>query len=257
MGSRGRMEWALREPAPSWHVLEDQALPRQLPEGWEVKQSRSTGKVYYVNEKLGKTQWEPPAGSSAKAVSSSSSRQPRVVADQTSTATSIYDSPPRKSRDEVLRAIWGHDGEPWAPDRERAKRRRERSSEEPSVQSGRSSNSSAAPIRVLSYVRALDFGSDDEASHSSLPMPADAAGGTSAASAPMPELQATTTPVRRRASWQTLRSGLEGAADVWASGSSNNIVEMTPNRPMRGFDRRRSGSQQELPAGCQKPGPSR
>jgi len=44
-----------------------EALQRQLPEGWEIKISKSTGKVYYVNEKLGKTQWEPPAGSSVKA----------------------------------------------------------------------------------------------------------------------------------------------------------------------------------------------
>eukprot|EP00747_Dinoflagellata_sp_TGD_P165414 gnl/TRDRNA2_/TRDRNA2_186647_c0_seq1.p1 gnl/TRDRNA2_/TRDRNA2_186647_c0~~gnl/TRDRNA2_/TRDRNA2_186647_c0_seq1.p1 ORF type:complete len:376 (-),score=76.21 gnl/TRDRNA2_/TRDRNA2_186647_c0_seq1:89-1216(-) len=44
-----------------------QALQRQLPEGWEMKQSRSTGRVYYVNEKLGKSQFEPPAGSSVKA----------------------------------------------------------------------------------------------------------------------------------------------------------------------------------------------
>merc|ERR1712048_57912 len=44
-----------------------EALPRQPPEGWEMKKSRSTGKVYYVNEKLGKSQFEPPAGSSIKA----------------------------------------------------------------------------------------------------------------------------------------------------------------------------------------------
>lgn len=39
-----------------------QALPNQLPDGWEMKHSRSSGKVYYVNEKLNKTQWDPPAG---------------------------------------------------------------------------------------------------------------------------------------------------------------------------------------------------
>lgn len=43
-----------------------QALPRQLPEGWEMRKSRSTGKVYYVNEKLGKSQFDPPAGSTLK-----------------------------------------------------------------------------------------------------------------------------------------------------------------------------------------------
>lgn len=47
-----------------------QALPRQLPEGWEMKKSRTTGKVYYVNEKLGKSQFEPPAGSTVQKVSS-------------------------------------------------------------------------------------------------------------------------------------------------------------------------------------------
>ncbi|CAE7825406.1 Kpna7, partial [Symbiodinium sp. KB8] len=40
-----------------------QALQRQLPDGWEMRKSRSTGKTYYVNEKLGKSQFEPPAGS--------------------------------------------------------------------------------------------------------------------------------------------------------------------------------------------------
>eukprot|EP00927_Polykrikos_kofoidii_P049769 TRINITY_DN43782_c0_g1_i1.p1 TRINITY_DN43782_c0_g1~~TRINITY_DN43782_c0_g1_i1.p1 ORF type:complete len:362 (-),score=50.61 TRINITY_DN43782_c0_g1_i1:129-1214(-) len=43
-----------------------QALPRQLPEGWEMRKSRSTGKVYYVNEKLGKSQFDLPAGSTLK-----------------------------------------------------------------------------------------------------------------------------------------------------------------------------------------------
>eukprot|EP00933_Yihiella_yeosuensis_P070095 TRINITY_DN7758_c0_g2_i1.p1 TRINITY_DN7758_c0_g2~~TRINITY_DN7758_c0_g2_i1.p1 ORF type:complete len:381 (-),score=101.54 TRINITY_DN7758_c0_g2_i1:116-1258(-) len=42
-----------------------QALQRQLPPGWEMKKSRSTGKTYYVNEQLGLSQFEPPAGSSA------------------------------------------------------------------------------------------------------------------------------------------------------------------------------------------------
>eukprot|EP00928_Gymnodinium_smaydae_P050826 TRINITY_DN34387_c0_g1_i1.p1 TRINITY_DN34387_c0_g1~~TRINITY_DN34387_c0_g1_i1.p1 ORF type:complete len:442 (+),score=73.02 TRINITY_DN34387_c0_g1_i1:157-1326(+) len=43
-----------------------QALPRMLPEGWEMRKSRSSGKVYYINEKLGQTQWVPPEGSTLK-----------------------------------------------------------------------------------------------------------------------------------------------------------------------------------------------
>jgi len=31
-----------------------------------MKKSRSTGKTYYINEKLGKSQFEPPAGSTIK-----------------------------------------------------------------------------------------------------------------------------------------------------------------------------------------------
>lgn len=52
--------------APS-SIQGHEALPRQLPEGWEMKKSRTTGKVYYVNEKLGKSQFEPPMGSTVKA----------------------------------------------------------------------------------------------------------------------------------------------------------------------------------------------
>lgn len=44
-----------------------EALPRQLPEGWEMRKSRSNGRVYFVNEKLGKSQFDPPAGSTVKA----------------------------------------------------------------------------------------------------------------------------------------------------------------------------------------------
>lgn len=40
-------------------------LPR-LPDGWEMKKSRSTGKTYYVNEKLGLSQFDPPPGSGVK-----------------------------------------------------------------------------------------------------------------------------------------------------------------------------------------------
>jgi len=48
-----------RQPAP-------EALPRQLPEGWEMKRSRTTNRIYYVNEKLGVSQFDPPAGSTLK-----------------------------------------------------------------------------------------------------------------------------------------------------------------------------------------------
>lgn len=43
-------------------------IPRQLPEGWEKRRSRTTDRVYYVNEKLNKTQWDPPAGSNLPVV---------------------------------------------------------------------------------------------------------------------------------------------------------------------------------------------
>nr|CCA16732.1 myosinlike protein putative [Albugo laibachii Nc14]CCA21835.1 myosinlike protein putative [Albugo laibachii Nc14] len=44
------------------------ALPEQpLPIGWEAKLSRSSGRVYYVNRKLGKSQFEPPTIASLKA----------------------------------------------------------------------------------------------------------------------------------------------------------------------------------------------
>mmetsp|Transcript_52740 Transcript_52740/g.163640 ORF Transcript_52740/g.163640 Transcript_52740/m.163640 type:complete len:130 (-) Transcript_52740:51-440(-) len=44
-----------------------EALQRQLPEGWEMKRSRTTGRMYFVNEKLGKSQFDPPAGSTVRA----------------------------------------------------------------------------------------------------------------------------------------------------------------------------------------------
>lgn len=44
-----------------------EGLKRNLPEGWEMKKSRSSGKVYYVNEKAGLSQFDPPAGSTVKA----------------------------------------------------------------------------------------------------------------------------------------------------------------------------------------------
>lgn len=59
---------AMQKPAKSSHLagMAVQALPRQLPEGWEMKKSRSSGRTYYVNEKLGKSQFEPPVGSTVK-----------------------------------------------------------------------------------------------------------------------------------------------------------------------------------------------
>merc|ERR1711972_631519 len=32
-----------------------------LPEGWEVRKSRTTGRVYFANVKLGKSQFVPPS----------------------------------------------------------------------------------------------------------------------------------------------------------------------------------------------------
>merc|ERR1712039_650502 len=54
-------------PDPNSSIPGREALSRQLPDGWEMKKSRSTGKVYYVNEKLGVSQFEPPQGSTVKA----------------------------------------------------------------------------------------------------------------------------------------------------------------------------------------------
>jgi len=52
-----------------------EGLERLLPAGWEMRKSKSTGKVYYVNEKEGKTQWEPPAGSSLSAPADTKKRK--------------------------------------------------------------------------------------------------------------------------------------------------------------------------------------
>jgi len=56
--------------APSKHQHATEALPRRLPEGWEMKRSRTSGRVYFVNESLGKSQFEPPAGAAMAAASS-------------------------------------------------------------------------------------------------------------------------------------------------------------------------------------------
>lgn len=224
------MEWGL--PTSSWQVLDDEA-------------ARST-----------------------------SSQQPRV-SDRTSRdeaaspAASVFDSPPRKSRDEVLRSIWGPDGAPRAP--ERTKRRRQRSSEEALVNLRRGSDIADEPS-FRAYARTLDFGSDDEAPRSSLqtstiapvatletPATSTAPAVSSVATVPAQQLQ---TPVRRRSSLRSLRASLSSAtSDSTAElGSSNtSVADMTPARPMRGagLERRLSRSQEELPAGSRKPGLNR
>lgn len=211
-----------------------------------------------------------------EAARSSSSQQPRV-SDRTSRdeaaspTASIFDSPPRKSRDEVLRSIWGPDGAPRAP--ERTKRRRQRSSEEALVNLRRGSDITDEPS-FRAYARTLDFGSDDEAPRSSLqmstiapvatletPAPSTAPAVSSVATVPAQPLHATT-PVRRRSSLRSLRAALSSAtSDSTAELASSNtsVADLTPARPMRGagLERRLSRSQEELPAGCRKPGLNR
>lgn len=63
-----------------------EALPRQLPAGWEMRKSRSTGKVYYVNEKLGLSQFDPPAGSTVKAGRQKKQRPSYSKQEQSATA---------------------------------------------------------------------------------------------------------------------------------------------------------------------------
>ena len=53
-------------------VVGTEALPRQLPEGWEMRRSKSTSKVYYVNEKLG----EDAVGASSRCSLSSFAAPP-------------------------------------------------------------------------------------------------------------------------------------------------------------------------------------
>jgi len=40
---------------------------KELPKGWEERKSKKSGKVYYVNENLGKTQWERPTAAQGQA----------------------------------------------------------------------------------------------------------------------------------------------------------------------------------------------
>merc|ERR1712039_1040335 len=58
---------AQKGPNPGASVSGREGLERQLPEGWEMKRSRTTGRIYYVNEKLGTSQFDPPHGSTVKA----------------------------------------------------------------------------------------------------------------------------------------------------------------------------------------------
>lgn len=69
--SKESKEEAPKKSEPSKPVRESfnlDALPEvSLPVGWEAKVSRSTGRVYYVNRKLGKSQFERPTLASLKA----------------------------------------------------------------------------------------------------------------------------------------------------------------------------------------------
>ena len=57
-----------KEQKPVRESFNLDALPEvSLPVGWEAKVSRSTGRVYYVNRKLGKSQFERPTIASLKA----------------------------------------------------------------------------------------------------------------------------------------------------------------------------------------------
>uniref|UniRef100_K3X4B5 Myosin motor domain-containing protein n=1 Tax=Globisporangium ultimum (strain ATCC 200006 / CBS 805.95 / DAOM BR144) TaxID=431595 RepID=K3X4B5_GLOUD len=59
---------ALNKDRPIRESFNLDALPEvSLPVGWEAKVSRSTGRVYYVNRKLGKSQFERPTLASLKA----------------------------------------------------------------------------------------------------------------------------------------------------------------------------------------------
>lgn len=67
-----------RQANPAGAVSGREALTRQLPEGWEMKKSRTTGKTYYVNEKLGTSQFEPPHGSTVKAESTKKKHKSQI-----------------------------------------------------------------------------------------------------------------------------------------------------------------------------------
>jgi myosin heavy subunit len=59
---------AINKDRPIRESFNLDALPEvSLPVGWEAKVSRSTGRVYYVNRKLGKSQFERPTLASLKA----------------------------------------------------------------------------------------------------------------------------------------------------------------------------------------------
>lgn len=65
----------------------DQKL--RLPDGWEKKISSTTGKVYYVNKRLGETQWKPPAGSIIEVVSPEADKSLRRAETSASAATKV------------------------------------------------------------------------------------------------------------------------------------------------------------------------
>jgi len=67
--------------APSKHKHATEALPRRLPEGWEMKRSRTSGRIYFVNESLGKSQFEPPAGATMAATTSKKKKTSSRVKD--------------------------------------------------------------------------------------------------------------------------------------------------------------------------------
>jgi len=92
-------------PPPTFGVAAGaavQALPRQMPEGWEMRKSRSTGKVYYINEKLGKSQFDPPAGSTL---------QPRAATKKQRAPTHSKDLPDAQKTDKngMMGVIRGSD----------------------------------------------------------------------------------------------------------------------------------------------------
>ncbi len=41
---------------------QDATMAESLPEGWEQRTSKSTGRTYYLNRATGASQWEKPVG---------------------------------------------------------------------------------------------------------------------------------------------------------------------------------------------------
>ena len=59
-GAASSQESPAASPAASPQPKSRAAPEKPLPEGWELKTSTSTGKVYYRNMLSGKTQWQRP-----------------------------------------------------------------------------------------------------------------------------------------------------------------------------------------------------